>query len=156
MAESGPVPVSLVKDVLFVVDLLAHAGGGEIDLSIRATPFVIADRWLIRRFLLRSLLPLLPPEPGHGRLRIEVAAERLRGIIRAGYPARIPVSWAEPQKLARELGGSLEAESSSERGTAVTIRLPLAALRPPPAPHAAGAPRRDSTCSTSAPGSRCV
>lgn len=145
--ERGPVPVSLVKDVLFVVDLLSHAGAGEIDLAIRGTPFVIADRWLVRRFLLRALLPLLPPEPGRGRLRVEVSAEDSQGVIRASHPTRVHVAWAEPQRLARELGGGLGVESGPEKGTAVTIRVPLAAVRPP---------RKESSCATSERTSPCA
>jgi hypothetical protein len=137
--DLGPVPVSLVKDVLFVVDLLAHAGAGEIDLAIRSTPFVVADRWLVRRCLLRSLLPLLPPDPGRGRLRVEVVADGGTAVIRASHPARLHSVWTEPQKLARDLRGELQVEGSPERGTTVTIRLPLAAVR---------SHRKESSCAT--------
>jgi hypothetical protein len=145
--EHGPVPVSVVKDVLFVVDLLAHAGAGEIDLAIQGTPFIVADRWLVRRFLLRALLPLLPPDPGRGKLRVAVTAEGNTGVIHASHPARLHVSWTEPQKLAHELRGDLTVEGSPERGTAVTIRLPLAAARPS---------RKESSCATSDRTSPCA
>ena len=145
--KERPQPVSLVKDILFVVDLLVHAGAGEIDLQLRATPFVIADRWLVRRFLLRAMLPLLPPEPGPGKLSIVVTNESSAGVIRATHPARLNVSWSEPTKLVRELGGDLDVESSPERGTAVTIRVPLAAMR---------LPRKESSCATSDRTSHCA
>ena len=140
-------PVSLVKDLLFVVDLLAHAGAGEIDFAIRGTPFVIADRWLVRRFLLRALLPLLPPEPGRGSLHIEATSEERSAVIKASHPARLHVGWTESQRLARELGGELVVGSSPDGGTAVTIRLPLAAVRPP---------RKESSCATSERTSPCA
>jgi hypothetical protein len=142
-------PVSLVKDLLFVIDLLAHAGAGDIDFSIRGTPFVIADRWLVRRFLLRALLPLLPSDPGRGSLRIEASAssEDRTAVIRASHPARLPIGWTESQRLARELGGELVPGSGPDGGTAVTIRLPLAAVRPP---------RKESSCATSERTSPCA
>ncbi len=147
ISERGPVPVSLVKDALFIVDLLAHAGAGEIDIAVRGTPFVFADRWLVRRFLLRALLPLLPPEPGRGRLRVEVGVEGREALVRAEHPAHLPVAWVEPERLARELGAALVVDAGPGRGTTVTIRVPLAASRPA---------RKESSCATSERTSPCA
>ncbi|HZU98669.1 MAG TPA: ATP-binding protein [Planctomycetota bacterium] len=147
--EQGPLPCSLVKDILFIVDLLAHAGAGEVDLSLRGTPYVVVDRWALRRLLLRSLLPLLPAEPGLGSLRLEVAIETGSAVVRAAHPARCGHDFSEPARIARAMGGELSLAREQGGGTSVTIRVPVAAIRTP-------RPHKESSCATTERTSPCA
>jgi C4-dicarboxylate-specific signal transduction histidine kinase len=172
----GP-PISVVKDVLFVVDLLAHDKGGaedELELSIQTTPFVAADRWVLRGILMNVFLAVRPPRPGVGKVRIEVLAEGSLAIVRAASHERtlapgdlrrlqeaLPVAresekglLVEAARLAAQNGGEVAIESERDRGTTVTIRLPLAATRPPR--ESCGPASKESAWGTSSPTSPCA
>lgn len=173
-------PFSLVKDVFFVTDLIAHEcapDGVELELVIGATPYVTADRWTTRRALLSSFLALRPIGPGKLRLELHVeaymavvrlsrrdvpiaAAElaRLQGALPTAASRAEAGTLVETARLVATVGGLVHVESERESGTTVTIRLPLAASRPPRtgARHGEGTRRGDDACRPNDPSSPCA
>jgi hypothetical protein len=163
---------SLVKDVLFAVDLIAHNGpedGIALDISVRGTPFVRGARWTVRRIVLDVLLDARAAEPRGGRLSIEVSEWTGQAVLRVENRGTRPTNdlghTPTPRSLERQsnlirvaralnsLGGGLEVDGGAGCGMIVTLRLPLFASRPNASPAEAS---KEDSCPRSEPTSPCA
>lgn len=140
-------PHPITKDVFFVLDLACYDSGADspLLLDVQASPFIAADRWIVRRALLNVVLNARAASPHGGAVTIQVREENGSAVVRvrdhgSGISREDLERIAAGETLPRDeghgmgllgsakaiaaIGGRLELESSAGRGTIATLRLP--------------------------------